>query len=214
MHEQAALEQAVPQQLVAARSTQATTSDARSAMGSAKGASVSDEGDEVAGPVGARPTIATAQGRSTQASAKDARATMGSAKAASVHDDDDGDDEVAGPVCARSTMSSAQGRSTQAPAKDARPTMGSAKGASVNDEGGDEGLQLQLIAGRRQGEKELEYECKWMGRPWEANSFMPRTLLVQKGFLATVLLEDDYQASDERAAIVAEELEWKASIGC
>merc|ERR1719253_2039020 len=92
-------------------------------MGSAKGASVNDDGDdEVGSPDGVRSTMASAQARSTVRSVNE-MPHQGMPEQVAL--------EQAVPqqsVAARSTMGSA---------KDARSTMGSSKGVAMDDDGAD-----------------------------------------------------------------------------
>merc|ERR1712176_830857 len=59
----------------------------------------------------------------------------------------------------------------------------------------DKAVQLEAIVSRRKGEKEHEYECKWVGMPIDMLTWVGRTLLIEMGSKTMVQREDEKQAA-------------------
>jgi len=56
-------------------------------------------------------------------------------------------------------------------------------------------VKLDMIANRRKGKKESEYECKWMGMSIDFLTWVPKALLIEMGYKVQVQREDEKQAA-------------------
>merc|ERR1712147_41573 len=68
--------------------------------------------------------------------------------------------------------------------------MGEYKKASA-----DKAVALDMIANRRQGKKEKEYECKWVGYTIDFLTWVGRAQLISMGYKVNVQREDEKQAA-------------------
>merc|ERR1712203_721831 len=58
-------------------------------------------------------------------------------------------------------------------------------------------VALDMIANRRQGKKEKEYECKWVGYSIDSLTWVSRPQLIEMGYKVNVQREDEKQAAME-----------------
>jgi len=61
----------------------------------------------------------------------------------------------------------------------------------------DKAVALDMIANRRQGKKEKEYECKWVGYSIDFLTWVSRPQLIEMGYKVNVQREDEKQAAME-----------------
>lgn len=59
--------------------------------------------------------------------------------------------------------------------------------------------KIETIMGRRNGKRGFEYEIKWIGKPWDDNTWLPREKLEDMGLEKFLKIFDDKEAAREGA---------------